>query len=82
MKFMVNSSVDQDKWLPILEQWRPMIANQHFDTGPGVSIVDLWHDTGGRSGVAIIDGLGPICPEQLSKTMPPSYGHRHYARAR
>lgn len=55
MKFMVSWSVDQDKWLPILEQWGSMTAEQHADAGPGVTIVGRWHDTGGRTGVAIME---------------------------
>jgi hypothetical protein len=55
MKFMVNWSVDQDKWLPILEQRGSMTADQHVDAGPGVSIVGQWQDTGRRTGVAIIE---------------------------
>lgn len=55
MKFMVSWSVDQDKWLSVLEQWGSMTAEEHADAGPGVSIIGRWHDTGGRTGVAIVE---------------------------
>lgn len=55
MKFMVHWSIDQDKWLPILEQWASMSDAERADAGPEVSIIGRWHDTGGRTGVLIAE---------------------------
>lgn len=55
MKFMVTWSIDQDKWLPVLEMWGSMTAEQRADAGPGVSIIGRWHDMVARRGVAIVE---------------------------
>ena len=55
MKFMVSWSIDQDKWLPILEMWASMSAAERADAGPGVSIIGRWHDTARRGGVLILE---------------------------
>ena len=55
MKFMVQWSIDQDKWLPILKMWGDMTPEQRLDAGPGVTIIGRWHDFGGRTGVAIVE---------------------------
>jgi hypothetical protein len=52
---MTTWSIDQDKWLPILEMWGSMSAEERADAGPGVSIIGRWHDTAGRKGVAIFE---------------------------
>ena len=55
MKFMVNWSIDQDAWLPILEKWTSMTAEERADAGEGVTIIGRWHDLSSRTGVAIIE---------------------------
>lgn len=62
MKFMVQWSIDQDKWLPILEQWASLTPEERADSGEGVTTIGRWHDTGGRTGVAIFetDDLGAL----------------------
>lgn len=55
MKFMIQWSIDQDKWLPMLEMWGGMTPEERTDAGPGVTIIGRWHDFGGRTGVAIVE---------------------------
>jgi hypothetical protein len=55
MKFVVNWSIDQENWLPILEKWSSMTAAERADGGPGVTIVGRWHDMASRTGVAILE---------------------------
>ena len=55
MKFMVQWSIDQDKWIPILELWASMSPEERGDAGDGVKIIGRWHDTAGRGGVAIFE---------------------------
>lgn len=55
MKFMVNWSIDQENWIPILEKWSAMTAEQRMDAGDGVKILGRWHDMSSRTGVAIIE---------------------------
>lgn len=55
MKFMVNWSIDQENWLPILEKWSSMSKAERADAGKGVKILGRWHDMASRSGVAILE---------------------------
>ena len=55
MKFMVNWSIDQDKWLPVLTKWSGMTPEQRADVGKGVKMIGRWHDLAGRQGVAIME---------------------------
>jgi hypothetical protein len=55
MKFMVNWSIDQDQWLPILTKWSTMTPQQRADVGKGVKMIGRWHDLAGRQGVAILE---------------------------
>jgi hypothetical protein len=55
MKFMVNWSIDQDKWLPILKKWSAMTPKERADVGKGVRMIGRWHDLAGRQGVAIME---------------------------
>jgi Domain of unknown function (DUF3303) len=55
MKFMVQWSIDQDKWIPIMKVWSSMTAAQRADAGDGVKLVGRWHDVNGRTGVAILE---------------------------
>lgn len=55
MKFMVSWSIDQDKWLPILENWGSMTPEERLDAGEGVEIIGRWHDMAARQGVAIVE---------------------------
>jgi hypothetical protein len=56
VKFMVNWSIDQDKWIPVLEKWTSMTPEERADAGEGVKIVGRWHDLAARTGVAILEG--------------------------
>jgi hypothetical protein len=55
MKFMVNWSIDQEQWLPILEKFAGMTPEQRADVGDGVKMIGRWHDTASRTGVAIME---------------------------
>lgn len=55
MKFMVNWSVDQDNWIPVLRQWTSLTPEQRTDAGEGVKILGRWHDLAGRTGVVILE---------------------------
>ena len=55
MKFMVTWSIDQDKWIPVLEKWDSMTNEQRADAGEGVKILGRWHELTSRTGVAIIE---------------------------
>jgi hypothetical protein len=55
MKFMLNWSIDQDQWLPILKKWSAMTPEQRADVGKGVKMIGRWHDLAGRQGVAILE---------------------------
>lgn len=55
MKFMVSWSVDQDKWIPILEKFGSMTPEQQADAGEGVRIIGRWHEMTSRTGVAILE---------------------------
>ena len=51
----VQLSIDQEKWLPVLEIWSSMPAEQRTDAGEGVKILGRWHEMAGRTGVAIME---------------------------
>ena len=55
MKFMVTWSIDQDKWIPVLEKWDSMTNEQRADAGEGVKILGRWHELTSRTGVAILE---------------------------
>ncbi len=55
MKFRVNWRIDQDKWLPIMKKWASLTPQQRADVGQGVKLIGRWHDTGGRTGVALFE---------------------------
>ena len=55
MKFMVNWSVDQDRWIPVLEKWTSMSPQERADAGEGAKIIGRWHDLSSRTGVAIME---------------------------
>jgi hypothetical protein len=52
---MVTWSIDQDKWIPILEKWASMTPEQRADVGEGVKFVGRWHDLASRTGVLILE---------------------------
>ncbi len=54
LKFMVTWSVAQDKWIPVLENWASMTAQQRTDAGEA-KIVGRWHDLSRRTGVVILE---------------------------
>ena len=55
MKFMVTWSIDQDKWIPVLQKWDSMTNEQRADAGEGVKIIGRWHELTSRTGVAILE---------------------------
>jgi hypothetical protein len=55
MKFMVNWSIDQEQWLPVLEKFAGMTPEQRADAGEGAKIIGRWHDTASRTGIAIME---------------------------
>ncbi|MCP3981071.1 MAG: DUF3303 domain-containing protein [bacterium] len=55
MKFMATWSIDQDKWIPILELWDSLTPEQRADAGEGVKLIGRWHELASRTGVAIIE---------------------------
>lgn len=55
MKFMVTWSIDQDKWIAVLEKWASLTPEQQKDAGDGVTILGRWHELASRTGVAIVE---------------------------
>jgi len=55
VKFMVNWSVDQGSWIPILEKWTSMTPEERADAGEGVKILGRWHDLASRTGMLILE---------------------------
>jgi hypothetical protein len=55
MKFRVTWRIQQDKWLPIMKKWSSLTPQQRADVGQGVKMIGRWHDTGGRTGVAVFE---------------------------
>ena len=47
--------IDQDKWLQIMKKWASLTPQQRADVGQGVKLIGRWHDTGGRTGVALFE---------------------------
>ena len=54
MKFMINWSIDEDKWLPVLKKWVSMSPQERANTGDGVKMIGRWLDMAGRTGVLIV----------------------------
>ena len=50
---MVSSSIQQDKWLPILKKWSAMTPQDRANMGSGLKMIGRWHDVAGRKGVGI-----------------------------
>jgi hypothetical protein len=55
MKFMINWSIDEDKWLPVLKKWVSMSPQERANTGDGVKMIGRWLDMAGRTGVLIVE---------------------------
>jgi hypothetical protein len=55
MKFMINWSIDEDKWLPVLKKWTSMSPQERANTGEGVKMIGRWIDMAGRTGVLIVE---------------------------
>lgn len=55
MKFMGTWSIDQDKWIPVLEKWSSMKPAERANAGEGVKILGRWHDMSSRTGVIILE---------------------------
>jgi len=55
MKFLVTWSIDQDAWLPVLEQWTSMTPAQRADAGDDVKLIGRWHDMASRTGAGIFE---------------------------
>jgi hypothetical protein len=55
MKFMVQYSISQDQFFPLLKRWVSMSAQEQMNAGEGVSIIGRWHDVAARGGVVILE---------------------------
>ena len=55
MKFMINWSINEDKWLPVLKKWVSMSPQERSNTGDGVRMIGRWLDMAGRTGVLIVE---------------------------
>ena len=55
MKFMINWSINEDKWLPVLKKWVSMSPQERANTGDGVKMIGRWLDMAGRTGVLIVE---------------------------
>ena len=55
MKFRINWSIPQDKWLPVLKTWIAMSPQERANTGDGVKFIGRWHDMSSRTGVLIVE---------------------------
>ncbi len=55
MKFMVNWSIGEENWLPVLEVFSSMTPEQRADVGDNVKMLGRWHDTTSKTGVAIME---------------------------
>jgi hypothetical protein len=55
MKYRIDWSIDQDKWLPVLKKWTSMSPQERADAGEGVKIIGRWLDMTGRTGVLIVE---------------------------
>ena len=55
MKFRINWSIPQDKWLPVLKTWIAMSPQEPANTGDGVKFIGRWHDMSSRTGVLIVE---------------------------
>jgi len=56
MKFRVNWSIQQDKWLPVMKRWSSMSPQERANEFPaGGKLLGRWHDMAGRTGVLIVE---------------------------
>ena len=56
MKFRVNWSIQQDKWLPVMKRWSLMSPQERANEFPaGGKLLGRWHDMTGRTGVLIVE---------------------------
>ena len=56
MKFRVNWSIQQDKFLPVYKRWSSMSALDRANNKPeGAKLLGRWHDMTGRTGVVIVE---------------------------
>ena len=51
---MINWSIGEDKWLPVLKKWVSMLPQERANTGDGVKMIGRWIDMAGRTGVLIV----------------------------
>ena len=65
MKFTVSWSIEQDKWLPILDKWSSMTDKDRANVGKGVKMI-------GRAGQ--VDRCRPRCLNEGSRH-PPTVVH-------
>src|SRR5712691_11052177 len=49
MKFRINWSITEDKWLPVLKKWIEMSPQERANTGDGVKMIGRWLDMAGRN---------------------------------
>jgi hypothetical protein len=59
MKFMMNWSIPQDKFLLIAKKWSSMSPQERANAGPGVKIIGRWHNVAARTGVLIVESDDP-----------------------
>jgi len=52
---MINWSIGEDKWLPVLKKWVSMSPQERANTGDGVKMIGRWIDMAGRTGVLIVE---------------------------
>ena len=54
MKFRINWSIQQDKWLSVYKRWSSMSPQERANEFPaGGKLLGRWHDMAGRTGVLI-----------------------------
>ena len=56
MKFRINWSIQQDKWLSVYKRWSSMSPEERANEFPvGGKLLGRWHDMAGRTGVLIVE---------------------------
>jgi Domain of unknown function (DUF3303) len=56
MKFRINWSIQQEKWLSVYKRWSSMSPQERANEFPaGGKLLGRWHDMAGRTGVLIVE---------------------------
>ena len=83
MKFRINWSIQQDKWLPVYKRWSSMSPQERANEFPaGGKLLGRWHDMAGRTGVLIVEFERPCRGAPLDRPVEPLFGRRSYACCR